>query len=81
MPTSGAYTSTMAPQGLDFTYKIDTSGSIHARHLKIDDTWDILLDRGLDIFQKFDSGNAFAIENRMPEMRRMRQFEVTYLKQ
>ena len=70
----------MAPQGLDFTYEIDTSGSIHARHLKIDDSWDILLDRGLDIFQKFDSGNAFAIENRMPEMRRVRQFEVTYLK-
>lgn len=70
----------MAPQGLDFTYEIDTSGSIHARHLKIDDSWDILLDRGLDIFQKFDSGNAFAIENRMPEMRRVRQFEVTYMK-
>ena len=70
----------MAPQGLDFTYEIDTSGSIHARHLKVDDSWDILLDRGLDIFQKFDSGNAFAIENRMPEMRRVRQFEVTYLK-
>lgn len=48
--------------------------------LKIDDSWDILLDRGLDVFQKFDSGNAFAIENRMPEMRRIRRFEITYLK-
>ena len=73
-------TEAMAPQGLDFTYEIDTSGTIHARHLKIDDSWDILLDRGLDVFQKFDSGNAFAIENRMPEMRRIRRFEITYLK-
>lgn len=67
------------PMGLNFTYDIETAGSLHARHIKIDDTWDILLDRGLDIFQKFDSGNAFAIETRMQEMRRVRQFEVTYL--
>lgn len=67
------------PMGLNFTYDIETTGSLHARHIKIDDTWDILLDRGLDIFQKFDSGNAFAIETRMQEMRRVRQFEVTYL--
>ncbi len=66
------------PQDIDFSWDFDEG--IHARHLKIDDTWDILLDRGLDIWQKFDSNDAFALESRMPEMRRVRQFEVTYLR-
>lgn len=70
----------MSPLGLDFTWKIDRSGTLHARHLKIDGKWDILLDRGLDIWQRFDSGNAFSIENRLPEMRRVKAFELTYMK-
>ncbi|MEG0417828.1 MAG: BREX system Lon protease-like protein BrxL [Gordonibacter sp.] len=70
----------MAPMGLNFTWKIDDSGTLHARHLKVDDMWDILLDRGLDIWQRFDSNDAFSIEGRMPEMRRVKAFEVTYMK-
>ncbi len=70
----------MSPLGLDFTWEIDRSGALHARHLKIDRKWDILLDRGLDIWQRFDSGNAFSIENRLPEMRRVKAFELTYMK-
>lgn len=70
----------MSPLGLDFTWEIDRSGALHARHLKIDSKWDILLDRGLDIWQRFDSGNAFSIENRLPEMRRVKAFELTYMK-
>ena len=70
----------MAPMGLEFTWEIDESGSLHARHLKIDDKWDILLDRGLDIWQRFDSNDASSIEGRMPEMRRVKAFEVTYMK-
>lgn len=70
----------MSPLGLDFTWEIDCSGALHARHLKIDNKWDILLDRGLDIWQRFDSGNAFSIENRLPEMRRVKAFELTYMK-
>ena len=69
----------MYPQGLTFEWDYDQTNSIHARHLKVDDTWDILLDRGLDIWQKFDN-DAFAVENRMHELRRTKQFEVTYLK-
>ena len=30
------------------------SGALHARHLQIDNRWDILLDCGLDIWQRFD---------------------------
>ena len=66
--------------GLDFTWKIDESGALHARHLKIDNEWDIVLDRGLDIWQRFDSNDAFSIEGRMPELRRVKAFEVTYMK-
>ncbi len=69
-----------APFGLSFSWDIDRTGSIHARHLRIDQAWDILLDRGLDIYQRFDSNNAFALEAMMPEMRRVKQFEVTYLR-
>ena len=46
----------------------------------MDDRWDIVLDRGLDIWQKFDSNDAFALEGRMPEARKVKQFEVTYLR-
>lgn len=70
----------MAPLGLDFTWSIDRSGALHARHLKVDDTWDILLDRGLDIWQRFDSNDAFGVEARMPEMRRVKATEITYLR-
>lgn len=66
--------------GLNFTWDIDFSGALHARHLKIDNRWDILLDRGLDIWQRFDSNDAFSIEGRMPEMRRVKAFEITYMK-
>ena len=48
--------------------------------LRLDDKWDILLDRGLDIWQRFDSNDAFSTEGRMPEMRRVKAFEVTYMK-
>ena len=56
------------------------SGTLHARHLKVDDRWDVMRDRGLDIRQRFDSNDAFSIEARMPEMRRMKAFEITYMK-
>ena len=69
----------MVPLGLDFTRNIDASGTLHARHLKVDDRWDILLDRGLDIWQRFDSNDAFSIEGRMPKMRRVKAFEITYI--
>ncbi len=33
------------PMDIDFTWEIDDLG-IHARHLRVDDRWDILRDRG-----------------------------------
>ncbi len=70
----------VAPMGVDFSWVIDRTGALHARHLYVDGEWDILLDRGLDIYQRFDSGDAFSLEAAMPEMRRVKQFELTYLR-
>lgn len=70
---------TLYPQDIDFSYEIVSEGGLHARHVVTDTGWEILLDRGLDIFQRFDAGDAFSLEARMPEMRRIKQFEVTYL--
>jgi ATP-dependent Lon protease len=67
-----------APLGLDFSFDLDTTHTIHARHLIINNEWDILLDRGLDIWQRFDANDAFSVEAGMPEMRRVKQFEVVY---
>lgn len=66
------------PLGIDFTWDMDPN--IHARHIITDTGWDIMPDRGLDIWQHFDANDAFAVENGLPEMRRVRQFEVTYLR-
>lgn len=69
---------TMERQGVAFSWEFQDG--IHARHLVIDDKWDILLDRGLDIFQKFDANDAFCAEASIPELRRVKQFEITYLR-
>jgi ATP-dependent Lon protease len=39
----------------------------------------ILLDRGLDIYQRYEMNDAFAIANRLPEYRPIKAFQVTYL--
>jgi ATP-dependent Lon protease len=63
-----------------FTYEFDTSRTLHARSISTDTGWKISLDRGLDIFQRFESGLlAFAgIDQRA---RYCKAFEVTYLRE
>ena len=68
----------VVPENIDFSFEFELN--LHARHIYVDDKWDIKPDRGLDIWQKFDSGDAFSIEARIPERRQVRQFEVTYLR-
>ena len=41
--------------------------------------WKITIDRGLDIFQRFDTG-AFSLEQAMQELRLTRGAEVNYVK-
>ena len=70
----------MAPLGADFAWDIDSSRTLHTRHLKVEDKWGILLDRDLDIWKRFDKNDAFSIEDRMPEKRRMKAFVITHMR-
>ncbi len=70
----------MTPLGVDFTSDIDRSRTLHTRHLKVEDRWGILLDRDLDIWKRFDNNDAFSIEARIPEKRRMKAFVITYMR-
>lgn len=66
--------------GIKFSWEFDPSEGIHARHIVTDHGWKILLDRGLDIFQRYDMNEAFSFANRLQKYRPCKAFEVTYLK-
>lgn len=66
--------------GINFSWEFDTHGTIHARHIITDSGWKISLDRGLDIFQRFEMNDAFSFNNRLQETRACKAFELTYLK-
>ena len=70
----------IAPVGINFSWEIVDGQSIHARHIVTDHGWKILLDRGLDIFQRYDMNDAFSIANRLQRYRPCKTFEVTYLR-
>jgi len=72
--------SSCATIGIHFSWEFDGTNTIHARHIQTD-TWKILLDRGLDIFQQFEMNDAFALANRVQRHRAVKGFEVTYLRQ
>lgn len=69
-----------ATVGIRFTWEFDDSGGLHARHIVTDTGWKILLDRGLDIFQRYEMNDAFAFANRVQEQRAVKAFEVTCLR-
>ncbi len=69
----------IAPLGVEFTWTFDGTSTIHARHLVTDTGWKILLDRGLDVFQRADLNNGFSPANRHQRFRPVKAFEVTYL--
>ena len=66
--------------GIRFTWEFDPGDGIHARHIVTDHGWKILLDRGLDIFQRYEMNEALAFANRLQQYRPCKAFEVTYLK-
>ena len=61
------------------TWEFDGTNTIHARHIVTNNGWKILLDRGLDIFQRFEMNDAFSLANRIQEQRACKGFEVTYV--
>lgn len=62
-----------------FSWKFDANPNFHARSITTDTGWKITIDRGLDIFQKFESG-PFSVEQAIQEARLTRGAEVTYLR-
>lgn len=66
--------------GIHFTWEFDPTDSIHARHIVTDHGWKILLDRGLDIFQRYEMRDAFTFANRLQQFRPCKSFEITYVK-
>jgi ATP-dependent Lon protease len=62
-----------------FSWEHDHSPNFHARSITTDHGWKITIDRGLDIFQRFDTG-AFSLEQAMQELRLARGAEVNYVK-
>ncbi|TXS94764.1 BREX system Lon protease-like protein BrxL [Parahaliea aestuarii] len=68
------------PVGVNFTWEFDDTGTIHARHIMTDHGWKIALDRGLDIFQRYEMNDAFTFANRLQQCRPCKAFEVTYIK-
>jgi len=66
--------------GLQLTWEYDATNTLHARHIITDHGWKILLDRGLDIYQRYEMNDAFAFANRLQQYRTCKAFEVTYLR-
>lgn len=71
----------IAPLGVEFSWAFDGTSTIHARHLVTDSGWKILLDRGLDVFQRADLNNGFSPANRHQSFRQVKAIEVTYLQE
>ena len=62
-----------------FRWELDHSPNFHARSITTDTGWKVSLDRGLDMFQRFEGG-AFAIENGLQAARLMRGLEVHFVR-
>lgn len=63
---------------IDFTYEFDETHSLHARSITTDTGWKISLDRGLDIFQRFEGG-LLSLAGMDQRARYCKAFEVTVL--
>ena len=69
----------VGPIGIIFSWKFDEQA--HARHIITDHGWEILLDRGLDIFQPYSMNDSFDPANRVQKYRSCKKFEITYRQQ
>ena len=66
--------------GIRFSWSFDASRTLHARHIITDHGWKISLDRGLDIFQRYEMNDSFAVSNRLQKYRPCKAFEVTFMR-
>ena len=65
--------------GIELRWGFDPTQTIHARFISTNTGWKISLDRGLDIFQRYDMNDAFDFANKKQEYRQVKAFEVTYI--
>jgi ATP-dependent Lon protease len=65
---------------IDLTYEFDETRTLHARSITTDTGWKISLDRGLDIYQRFEGG-FLSLAGMDQRARYCKAFEVTYLRQ
>ena len=61
-------------------YEYDKGDTIHARSITTDKGWKISLDRGLDIFQRYEI-SIFSLVAGVQEERLTKAFEVTYIRE
>lgn len=67
----------LAEHGISFTYEFNDS--VHRRGIELDNGWRIVIDRGLDIYQKPDSKYDLGLADQA--RRSCRETEVVYLRQ
>lgn len=70
---------TVANSRVAFTFDFDDRPHFHARSIETDTGWKITLDRGLDIFQKYEMG-MLSLAALSQEHRLTKGCEVTYLR-
>jgi ATP-dependent Lon protease len=62
-----------------FSWEFNHSQGFHARSITTDTGWKITIDRGLDIFQRFETG-PFSLEQAIQEARLTRGAEISYVR-
>ncbi|MGN0907593.1 MAG: MIT C-terminal domain-containing protein, partial [Bullifex sp.] len=67
-------------QGIKLNYTLDDTGKLHARSITTDTGWKIILDRGLDIFGRFNVRDTLSVTASLQEARKCRAFEMTVIK-
>lgn len=67
-------------QGIKLKFSFDELGKIHSRSITTDTGWKIMIDRGLDIFYKYNSSDLLSVQAYLQEARKCRAFELTIVK-
>ena len=62
-----------------FSWEFDHNPNFHARSISTDTGWKITIDRGMDFFQKYETG-PFSLEQANQEARLTRGAEITYMR-
>lgn len=60
-------------------FEYDKTDALHARRITTGHGWKISLDRGLDIFQRYEIG-LFSLAASVQEERLTKAFEVSYIR-